>query len=127
MEGGDRRRRRHAELGVQQPAEPLVDHQRLGDVAAGGMDLHQHRVRALAKRLAFDQPFGPSGRVRQLRSAQREAGPDHHAHQPGREVAEVTTPLLDPRVRQLRQQRAGDQLQRSGGVPPGAGGVVAFQ
>ena len=93
MQGDDRRRRRYPELGAQQPAQPLVDHQRLGDVAAGGMDLHQHRVRALAKRLALDQPLRPARRVLQLRSAELEARSDHHAHQPSRQVAEVTTPL----------------------------------
>ena len=109
------RRRGQAQLLAQQPAHLVVDAQRLGDVAARRVRLHQQRVRALAIRLAVDQLARAPLRRRQVLAAEPQRRPRAGLEQRGVRLDEIAAAILDPRRRHARQQRPARDLQAGGG------------
>ena len=102
--GLDLRPGRDAELVAQQRAQPLVDAQRLDEVALRLAHAHQQQVAALAEGRQLHQLLGRPLGVRELGAAHRQAGV-------GAQLARLQAELLQPPPRLLEPRRlvAGQQ------------------
>jgi hypothetical protein len=101
VERGDLRRRGRPELVAQQPAQAVVDAQRLGDVAARRERLHQHAVGRFAVGLARDQRARRALGGRELARAEPQRGTRERLEPIRVKRLQLAAALLDPASGQL--------------------------
>ena len=110
------RRRIGAELVGQEPAALLVDLERLGPVAGGGVRLHQEPVAPLSKRRERDRLLGPLGRLSRITRRQARLG--QRTHGATTDLRELASLLHDPESVLPGKKRALEQRGRQLGSGP---------
>ena len=109
VQGARRGRRPGAELVEQERAQAMERVERLGDVAARRLQLHQQRVARLAVGMALDQRARRPGAVERVVG---QPGAGHRLQRPRLELGQLVARRVQPRRLDARHQRPRDDPAR---------------